>query len=120
MTIEVVWASKHMEVANSMDNNEQDEEDGAACQSNAICGIDLKILVAENRFQDLQDDRNPQMDGRVTIRLHIDDEHTRIVVITIDAPIGRYILTPRLVVGVQATKVLARWSRLWRCRCSSC
>jgi len=47
VTIEVIRASKHMQVANSMDNNEQDKKDGTACQSNAISGIDLEVFVAE-------------------------------------------------------------------------
>merc|ERR1719172_67223 len=90
-----------------MDNDKQDEKDGTASQSNAVSCIDLEVFVAENSFQDLHDDCNPQMDCGIEIRLHIDDEHTRIVIVTFNAPVCGAILTPGLVIGMESTLVFA-------------
>ena len=46
ITIEVIWTSKHVEVANSRDDHEKNAEDGTVCQPEAISCIDLEVFVA--------------------------------------------------------------------------
>mmetsp|Transcript_89046 Transcript_89046/g.197836 ORF Transcript_89046/g.197836 Transcript_89046/m.197836 type:complete len:400 (+) Transcript_89046:23-1222(+) len=106
IAVEVIGALEDVEVADRVDNDEEDEKDGAARQAKTVVG-DLDVLRREDSSADLVEHGGDESPGGVEVGLHVDEEHAGIVSEALDAPVlGTIEVAPSLVVGDEIALVL--------------
>mmetsp|Transcript_54685 Transcript_54685/g.171699 ORF Transcript_54685/g.171699 Transcript_54685/m.171699 type:complete len:630 (+) Transcript_54685:168-2057(+) len=98
IAIEVVGPLEDVQIADSMDDEEDQQEDGAAGQANTVI-CDLDVCGRENGGARLVQHRQEQCPTRKNVSLHVDEEDARVAVCTLNPPIiGALQMAPSLVV----------------------
>ena len=94
IAIEIVWTHEDMEVTNTMDHHEEDEQDSRTCQADAVTSK-FDVLRCEDRGTHFVENGEPQAPEGMKVCLHVEEEDTWIVVIALMPPVlGTVIMTP--------------------------
>mmetsp|Transcript_102858 Transcript_102858/g.296188 ORF Transcript_102858/g.296188 Transcript_102858/m.296188 type:complete len:378 (-) Transcript_102858:755-1888(-) len=107
--VEIIRAFEHMQIADGVDHDEQDQKNGAASEALPVVGH-FQVGGREDSRADLVQYRDKQIPCRRHVRCNVDQEHSWVVVRTLMAPIRVAVeMAPSLVIRDQHALVLLDW-----------
>merc|ERR1712160_203103 len=99
-----------MEIANCVDDHEQNQQNGTPGQAHTVVG-NLEILVHKNCLQNLNQNGKHQVVRSEEIGLDRDNQNSWIFIVGFNAPIHTLMITPRVVICDKISLVFCAYDR---------